>query len=203
MTQEKSTVINILKKSGYNRARGENKRKQVLDAELKKLGLSQEQYDDLVAKSNRPFVTLEGGEILIVAHNVGAFLANTAHKAPKNICGLEARMVRTAVHVRRPGFTTGKHLGDVEAIVDGKRTLGDAKVWGRFVKLEKSNQRSWQENWFIDNFEAQGVFQVDERMVTVEKLRSMVEWGGIFVGIGASRGQDYGRFELVKFEEIA
>jgi len=71
------------------------------------------------------------------------------------------------------------------------------------VKLEKSNQRSWQENWFIDNFEAQGVFQVDERMVTVEKLRSMVEWGGIFVGIGASRGQDYGRFELVKFEEIA
>jgi hypothetical protein len=44
MTEERSLVINILKKSGYNRARGEAKRKQVLDAELSNMGITMEQY---------------------------------------------------------------------------------------------------------------------------------------------------------------
>ena len=67
------------------------------------------------------------------------------------------------------------------------------------MKLEESNQRSWQTNPYIVDFQATGEMFCDTTMLKTDDLRRMIDWGGKVVGIGAARSQGYGRFEVIEW----
>lgn len=188
--RERDLVINITKASGYNRVRSESKRKAVLQAELEKRGLTAGQYEELVERANAPFFFTSVNnhkEVIIPARNVESFLTHVAHVAPRNVCPLQPQIVRTAIQCQPPGLLTGK------AEADG--------TFGRFVKLEESNQRSYQENPYISDFTARGILVIDEAMIKPDDVRRMLEAGGRNPGMGAARSQNYGRFSVVQFED--
>ena len=184
MTEQRNTIINIAKASGLNRQKSDAKRAAVLEAQIKKLGMTQERYLEIERIANLSFV-YHDGEIIIPARNVGAFLSHVCHTAPRNVCPISYQLVRTAVVVTRPGLRTGKKEPDGE--------------FGRFVKLEESNQRSWQTNPYIADFRATGEMFCDTTMLKIDDLRRMIEWGGKVVGIGAARSQGYGRCEVIEW----
>jgi hypothetical protein len=186
MTRERSELISIQKASGFNRARSQAKRKQALAAELEKRGMSEADYTSLTEKANAQFFTLDG-TVYIPSRNFQSFLAHVAHVAPKAVAAADYQIIRTAVQVQEPGLVTD-------------RTVADAKVFGRYVKLEASNERSWQENSYIEDATATGTLDLDETMLSPKDLRQMIEWGAKYLGIGAARSQGFGRFAITKFE---
>jgi len=187
MTRERSEVISIQKASGLNRVRSSARRKQTLAAELEKRGMSEADYAALTEKANAQFFTLDGGIVYIPSRNFQSFLAHVAHVAPRAVAQADYQIIRTAVQVREPGLVTD-------------RTVADAKVFGRYVKLEESNERSWQENSYIEEATATGTLDLDETMLSPKDLRQMIEWGAKYLGIGAARSQGFGRFAITKFE---
>jgi hypothetical protein len=185
MTRERSQVISIQKVSGVNRVRSEENRKQTLAAELEKRGMSEADYAVLQQKANAQFFTTGDGEVYIPGRNFQSFLCHIAHVAPKAVRVINYQVVRTAVQCS--DLLTGK-------------TEADAKLFGRYVRLEESNERSWQENQFIEDFVASGTISLDETMVAPKDLRSMIEYGAKYLGIGAARSQAFGRFTIQKWE---
>jgi len=185
LTNHRSEVISIQKASGFNRVRSGAKRKQTLAAELEKRGMSEADYAALTEKANAQFFTLDG-TVYIPSRNFQSFLAHVAHVAPKAVAA-DYQIIRTAVQVREPGLVTD-------------RTVADAKVFGRYVKLEGSNERSWQENSYIEDATATGTLDLDETMLSPKDLRQMIEWGAKYLGIGAAPSQGFGRFAITKFE---
>ena len=86
------------------------------------------------------------------------------------------------------------------------KTAADG-VWERFATVSAgtgaklSNQRGLRKSQYIANFTAEGTIEFDKEFVEPKTLKNAIEWGGKFVGIGASRKMGWGRFELVNFEE--
>ena len=64
------------------------------------------------------------------------------------------------------------------------------------MKMEESNQRKFSVDLYIANFAASGTLHVDEEVITVEKLRKLMEWGGKWIGLGDGRPQGFGRFAV-------
>lgn len=190
---EMNMVIDILKKSGVNRAKSDANRAKALEEYLRANDMTLADYERIKALSERPFHTNSAGEIIIPSDKVMAFLVagNSQARAAQRATPPEqvwSRIVAT-------DFTTGKTEPD--------------GVWSRFATVtlgtgqKASNQRGLRENAYIENFTARGQLSFDEQTVDPGRLENLIGWAGQFVGIGASRKMGKGRFQLAQFAVVA
>jgi hypothetical protein len=192
---ERNTLINI-SKDVHPKLAGA-KREAAIAAACEKRGLSPENYREIQERAARPFYTANearDGEIVIPARVFQSFLNNASQEAPKVIPKIASKGL-TFVGVKVSNGNGGAWLRT------GKKE-SDAKMFSRFTKLEESNQRSWQEDAYIYDFDAEGVIDLDESVIKSGDLRKLVEYGGRWYGIGSARPQGYGRFTVTRWEEI-
>lgn len=183
-------VIEITKKSGMNRAKSDANRRKSLEEYLRQHNLTLSDYERLESASKRPFHLSVTGEIIIPPDNILSFLvaANDEARAAFRACPPD--QVRSKI-LATP-FMTGKTEPD--------------GVWTRFATVslgtgaKASNQRGLRENAYIEGFTARGSLTIDEQTVDPAALRNLIEWGGQFVGIGASRKMGKGRFKIAVWE---
>jgi hypothetical protein len=183
-------IIEITKKSGVNRAKSEANRRKSLEEYLRAKNMTLQDFERLEAQSKRPFHTAADGEIIIPRESVLAFLVacNDEARAAFKACPPEQVWTR----INASPLATGKFEPD--------------GVWKRFATVslgtgaKASNQRGLRENAYIEGFTAAGQITFDEQTVDPATLRNVIEWGGQFVGIGASRKMGKGRFRLTRFE---
>lgn len=189
---EMHEYIEITKKSGMNRAKSEANRRKALEEYLRMSGMSLGDFKKLEAESVRPFHALESGEIIIPTDRFLAFLVETNDKARAAFKACPPEQVRSKIMSR--DFTTGKFKED--------------GIWRRFIVptagtgAKASNQRRMNSDPYIENFTAVGQVLFDEQTVNPEALQNAVMWGGQFVGIGASRRMEKGRFDLIAFDPV-
>lgn len=186
----RNTCIEIEKKSGVNRQKSEEKRLAALKAECSRQGITYEQYMAFRVQAAEQWYRNADGVIYIPRHQIAGALVQTIGTAPKALRG----------EFNRDNFRALVQIGDF--LTD--RTKADG-VFGRFVKLDGSNQRSWQENEYIGcyldsggPFIASGTIAVDgdKRADTIKALlTAAVET----VGIGAARKMGFGRGRIVTF----
>ena len=189
---ERNTLINISK--DVHPKLGGAKKEAALNAACEKRGLTMDQYQTTVMRANRPFYTADethGGEIVIPARVIQSFLNNASQVAPKVIPRIASKGL-TFVGIK---VSSGSD-GDLGNFLRTGKTVQDAKMFGRFAKLEESNQRSWQEDPYISDFMATGFLTVDEQVIKSGDLKKLMEYGGRWYGIGSSRPQGYGRFTV-------
>jgi hypothetical protein len=181
-------VIEITKKSGINRAKSDANRRKALEEYLRANGLTLADFERLDQLSRRPFHTAHDGEIIIPADRILSFLvaANSEARAANRAAPPE--QVRSRISAT--DFRTGKYQPD--------------GVWKRFATVnlgtgaKASNQRGLRENAYIENFQATGALRFDEQTVDPKTLIRLIEWGGEFVGLGASRKMGKGRFRVAR-----
>jgi hypothetical protein len=189
---EREQVINVQKQSGMNRARSTANRRKALEEHLQAIGMSLADYEALERKAKEPFYR-NGSEIIIPELHVTSFLVATCDEARAATRPCEPNQVRSWFIVTP--WRTGK------AGADG--------VWSRFAVVaggsgqKLSNQRGLRESQYIADFTAIGYITFDPDFVDSAALRRAIEWGGAFVGIGASRKMGWGRFEVREFAEQA
>jgi hypothetical protein len=185
---EKNRCIEIEKKSGVNRQKSEDKRIAALKAECERQGYTYEQYLDLRKKSADEWYRTDG-HIVIPRHQVAGSLVQTIAGSPKALRG----------SFDKDNFRALVQIGDFTT----DRTTHDG-VFSRFVKLEGSNQRSFQENQYVgcylDNgepFKASGKIDCEEKQAATVKqlLAKAVET----IGIGAARKMGFGRGVIVSW----
>ena len=188
---EREQVIQIQKESGVNRVRSQTKREQALSTHLAKLGMSMEQYQELLRIADRPFHLNQGGRIVIPAHNLYGCFTQASDLATSSLRLASPEQIRTVLKTSE-WVTT--------------RSVQDALVWTRFVVVKSgtgqalSNQRSLRENQYIEDFEALGTLQFSVDILRPEKVRAFLEYAGLNIGVGASRKLDNGRFTIRKWE---
>uniref|UniRef100_A0A6M3XZY7 CRISPR-associated protein n=2 Tax=viral metagenome TaxID=1070528 RepID=A0A6M3XZY7_9ZZZZ len=178
---ETNTVINIQKQSGMNRAQSDAGRDKALKGHLQNLGLTMDNYDRLIALSKRQWYRTDNtnpkSSIVIPRHHLAGALVQTVNTTPASVKG-KYKVDSFRASVRLSDFVTEKIEKD--------------SVFGRFVKLEKSNQRSWQENESILEFEAIGTIEIADGEKT-EGIERLFAWCLSEVGVGAARKMGYGR----------
>jgi hypothetical protein len=190
---ERNFLINVGKEV-HPKLQGE-KREAALRASIEKMGKTMEEYERAKIRAARPFYTLDDrnpdlgdGEIIIPERHFLSFLNHVSQTAPKAIPRISNKgLTFIGVRFATTGFSTAK-------------TISNAKVFGRFVKMEESNQRSYCESLYIDNFVAEGRLRVDESIIRVPDLLKLVQYGGKYVGIGSARPQGYGRFTVTRWD---
>jgi hypothetical protein len=191
---EREQVIQIQKESGVNRARSQPKREQALSNHLAKLGMSMEQYTQLITIADRPFHLSKGGLIVIPAHNLYGCFAQASDLATSSIRLASPEQIRTVLHTS--DWATDK-------------SEQDSLIWKRFVVVKSgtgqalSNQRSLRENSYIEDFEAVGTLSFSTDILRPEKVHTFLDYAGLNIGVGASRKLDNGRFTIRKWEEEA
>lgn len=184
---ERNLEINISK--DVHPKLGPEKKKAALNAALEKQGITEAEYARVLQRAARPFYTVTdaddgSGEIVIPQRILQSFINNASQTVPKVIPRVAAKgLTFIGVRVDEGFLRTGK-------------TISDAKMFSRFVKLDESNQRSFQENQYITNFTAKGQLILDESIITSEDLKKLMDYAGRYLGIGASRPQGYGRFTV-------
>lgn len=177
-------LIEIQKKCGMNRTRSEANKRRALEQHLIEAGMTLADYDRLALLSARPFHTNGDGHIVIPAEKVLSCLVNAADVAPAK---LRIASLRTAL--RASDFHTPK------AGPDGR--------WERFAVVtlgtgaKASNQRGFRSSAYIRDFDATGDLEVEPDMVDPRAVRTLLEFAGRQVGIGASRRMGWGRFTVV------
>lgn len=187
----RNRVIEIEKKSGVNRLKNEDKRIAALKAECQKQGISYEDYQRLKVEADEQWYRLPDGRIYIPRHQIAGALVQTIGESPKNLRG----------PYNKDNFRALVQISDF--VTNLTQPSG---VFERFVKLEGSNQRSFQKNEYIgvylekgQPFEACGTIVVEDpkQAKTVENLLvAAVER----VGIGAARKMGFGRGKVLKME---
>jgi len=191
---ERNFLINISKE--VHPKLGDQKKQQALLAALEKVGKTMADYNLAQIRAARPFYTINDvnpnvgdGEIIVPARHFLSFLNNASQTAPKAV-----------PRISNKGLTfIGVKFVGIEGFMTGK-TKGDSKLFSRFVKLEDSNQRTWSESAFIENFAARATLTVDEEIIKATDLRKLCEWGGKYVGLGSARPQGYGRFSVATWD---
>jgi len=189
---ETEDLVNILKKSGYNRARSDAGRESALREYLKVIGMSAEEFEDLKARAARQWHRSDDGTIIIPRHQFSGALVETLLRMPSR---------------QRP-FADAGTLRSLVQISDLRtdRTEADA-TWRRFVRPTKdgkplSNQRSERSNEVINAFTATGVLSFDPSEIDSDadkarqKLDDMLAYCGKYIGLGASRKMGHGRFTV-------
>ena len=187
-------LIDIQKKSGVNRAKSDANRRKALESYFAATGMTMADYEALEKRSKEPFYTMNGNgsEIIIPdLHVISCLVAicDEARAAQRPCSPVQVR----ARFICSP-WTTGK--------------LGADGIWERFATVASgtgaklSNQRGLRRSSYIEKFTACGEIEFDETFVEAKILRQAFEWGGRFVGIGASRKMGWGRFELRRFEQV-
>jgi len=185
---EREQVVNILKTSGYNRVRSEDKREQSLRRWLEKNGLRWEDWEVLKKKAERQWYRANGdesGAIIIPRHQLSGALVQACRTAP---AGARFNEDQFRSLVQLSDFTTEKTTADT--------------VFRRFVmpKTGKgaplSNQRALRENEVIENFPAVGTLTFIDDDVKQKAVLDLLRYAGKYVGVGASRKMGYGRFTI-------
>jgi hypothetical protein len=190
--------INITKESGMARTRSGANRDAALNAHLRAIDMTREQYDELVRLAHRHWYTwndvlnpeeMDGHdpqEIVVPAHQLYGALAQAADEAPAAVRFCKGPQVRTVFHVTDLG--TGKTKAD--------------GVWERFAVVtggagnKLSNQRALRTNEYIANFSASGTLSWTGNRNDEDKIARFLEYTGRTIGIGASRKMGRGRFEV-------
>jgi hypothetical protein len=175
---------------------GPEKKRQALAAALEKMGKTMDDYERAQVRAERPFYTINDknpnlgdGEIIIPARHILSFLNNASQEAPRVVPSIKSK-----------GLTfVGIGFRGVEGLTTGL-TKSDAKMFSRFVKMEESNQRTFSESPYIENFTASGVLRVDEEIISPQDLLKLFQWGGKLIGIGSARPQGYGRFQVSRWD---
>jgi hypothetical protein len=174
---------------------GPEKKQAALNAALEKRGLTIKDYQRILKRASRPFYTVKddddgSGEIVIPQRVFQSFLNHGSQTVPKVIPRIAAKgLTFIGVKVEDGYFRTGK-------------TIKDAQTFGRFVKMEESNQRSWSESQYIIDFTATGRLIVDESIIKADELQKLVEYAGRYIGIGSARPQGYGRFTVSRWDKV-
>lgn len=198
---QRERLINIQKVSGMNRAKSESKRSEALNAHLRTLDMTREQYDELTIQADRQFYTLadtgaatnghQANEIVIPAHQMYGCLAQASDQCPSRMRIAQLDQIRSLLSLS--DFHTGKTAAD--------------GVWERFATVtagtgqKLSNQRALRSNAYIAKFKAVGdVHYLGE---DEEKLHGFLEWAGIEIGVGASRKMNWGRFIIDNWSLLA
>lgn len=190
---ELEKLINIQKQSGMNRARSSANRRKALEEYLGTIGMTLIEYEALERAAKQPFYRDAAGQIIIPELHVISFLVATCDQARSATRPCEPNQVRSRFVVTP--WSTGKHAAD--------------GIWSRFAVVSAgtgaklSNQRGLRESQYIADFEAQGSITFDPEFVDPATLQRAFEWGGMFVGIGASRKMGWGRFVIQKFARHA
>ena len=188
---ERNLEINIAKE--VHPKLGPAKKEAALAAACEKHGITVKDYERIVELANRPFYTVDGtrtGEIIIPQRVIQSFLNHASMAAPKVIPKIaEKGLTFIGVKIHDGFLRTGK-------------TEKDAKKFERFVKMAESNQRSFSSDFYIDDFTARGVFEIDEEVIKVDDLRKLMEYGGRWYGIGSARPQGYGRFQVSGWDAV-
>lgn len=182
---EREQVVNILKQSGYNRVRSEDKREQTLRRYLEKIGMDMSDYQALVKKADEQFYRNKEGVIVIPRHQFSGCLVQACKSAPAG-ARFDEDQLRSLLDIR--DFVTGK--------TDKDRTFE------RFVLPKDgkgnplSNQRALRCNDVIDDFDAEGEINFDTNDVKLKAILDLLSYAGKYIGVGASRKMGYGRFVI-------
>ena len=185
-------LIEITKESGMNRVRASQNRRKALEEYLRSKNMTLDDFAQLEAAAKRPFHLNSEGFIIIPAERVLSFLVAVCDEARAAMRPCNKDQVRSRFEVSEWVTTKTKPDG----------------LWSRFVTVTSgaggklSNQRGLREDPIIENVVATGSLSCDPEFVNVKVLRNAIEWGGQFVGIGASRKMGMGRFVVSKFVEI-
>lgn len=190
----RNTCIDVEKKSGVNRQKSEDKRVAALKAQCSKMGMSYEEYLALKAAAAEQWYRKPQnpqGTIYIPRHQLAGAMVQTIATAPKALRGA----------FNKDTFRAQVQLGDFFT----ERTCADG-VFARFVKLETSNQRSWQENEFLGvyldtgkPFTAEGVISVDDSR-HVDTVNALLLAALETVGVGAARKMGFGRGQITAWD---
>jgi hypothetical protein len=182
-------LIDIQKHSGLNRARSAANRRKALEEYLNAHNMTLADYEALEKSAHEPFYRAPNGEIIIPENQVLAFLVATCDEARSATRPCAPDQVRSRF-LASP-WTTGKTKAD--------------GVWERFATVaagtgqKLSNQRGLRRSEYIEKFEARGTLCFDPDFVDPQSLQRALQFGGQFVGIGASRKMGWGRFECRDF----
>jgi hypothetical protein len=176
-----------------NRQKSDDKRLAALQAECDRQGVTYRRYLEMKALSKRQFYQRDAGLIYIPRHQVAGALVQCIGGSPKALRG----------NFTKDNFRALVQIGDLET--DRKEKSG---VFGRFVKLEGSNQRSWQENEYIgqyldagEPFSARGVLSIpngDDK--TEQTVKSLFVATVKNIGVGAARKMGFGRGEVLEWK---
>lgn len=180
----RNACIEIEKKSGVNRQKSEEKRIAALKAECSRQGCTYEQYLEFRKQAAEQWYRNSDGTIYIPRHQIAGGLVQTIGTAPKALRGQFDRDNFRAL-VQISDFATDREKAD--------------GVFSRFVKLEGSNQRSWQENEYLgqyletgEPFEARGTIAVIDEKAR-DTVKALITATVEMVGIGAARKMGFGR----------
>lgn len=161
---------------------GEAKKKLALQANMQKMGITEEEYAKILAKCKEEFYCNSLGEIIIPRHQMAGMLVQTVNTTPKQIRGdFSADSFRSIVKIS--DFTTGKVKED--------------GVYERYVKGDQTNQRRFQANKFIENFDSVGEMSLRSD-IDIEDLLRLISYGIQMTGLGGSRKMAFGRGELLE-----
>lgn len=186
---ETNACIEIEKKSGANRQKSDDKRKAAIEAECERQEVTYEHYLEMKQLSKRQFYQREDGRIYIPRHQMSGALVQTIGGAPKSLRG----------PFTKDNFRALVQIGDFETELTER-----SGTFSRFVKLEGSNQRSFQQNDFIGHyldagepFECAGIVNLpvsDEK--TEQVVKSLFNVAVRDIGVGAARKMGFGRGEI-------
>ena len=117
----------------------------------------------------------------------------------------EAAMVKAAVNFKLEGKKSYKDLFNGGVILDSIEIVHknqDFEMDSRWGKNPNTRGAVWVVRPRIDNWELEFVINLlqDER-ISGEILKEIISYSGLYVGVGSWRPK-FGRFEVVKFEEI-
>ena len=186
----RNTCIEIEKKSGVNRQKSDEKRMAALKAECTRQGYTHEQYLAFREQAAEQWYKKADGMIYIPRHQLSGALVQVIGSSPKALRG----------QFDRDNFRALVQIGDFGT----DRTKADGK-FSRFVKLDGSNQRSWQENEYIgcyldagEPFVAQGTIAVADQKAS-DTVKALLTAAVELVGIGAARKMGFGRGVIVEW----
>ena len=186
----RNTCIEIEKKSGVNRQKSEEKRIAALKAECARQSYTYEQYLAFREQAAEQWYRNADRMIYIPRHQLSGALVQVIGSAPKALRG----------QFDRDNFRALVQLGDFAT----DRTKADGK-FSRFVKLDSSNQRSWQENEYVgcyldagEPFIAQGTIAVADQKAA-DTVKSLLTAAVEMVGVGAARKMGFGRGAIVEW----
>ncbi len=118
---------------------------------------------------------------------------------------LEAAMVKAAVNFKLEGKKTYKDLFNGGLIIDPVQIVHknqNFKTDARWGKNPSTRGAVWVVRPRIDEWELEfGITLLQDERVTADILRQVLEYAGLYVGVGAWRPK-FGRFEVTRFEEI-
>jgi hypothetical protein len=187
---ETNQRIEVEKKSGVNRQKSEEKRIAALKAECTRRGITYDDYLKLVALSQRQWYTRDDGSIYIPRHHIAGGLVQVIGGSPKSLRG----------RFTKDNFRALVQISDFST--DQRQASG---VFGRFVKLDSSNQRSWQQNEYLGVYLDKGEPFLAEGQISCAEPKDEQTVKALFmelvcnIGIGAARKMGFGRGNIIKW----